>query len=856
MKKTDCALSFDSRAEQFLDKWRCLVPLAIAAFLSGCPWEGDPKDPVPPTPTPVPVTYTVGGNVSGLNGSIIIANNGGDARTLTTAGAFTFATSLATGAAYNITVTAQPASQTCTVGGATGTIASSNVTSVAVTCVTNTYTIGGTVSGLTGTGLVLQNNGADNLTRNTSGAFTFATAATHGGAYNVTVLTQPIAPVQTCTPTGNTGTATAAVASVTITCVTTPTVGSASIGPAGGIVNGFYGATITVPAGALANTVTIGLTRDSSNSPAFAVTDVDAAGATYELTPHGQAFSLPVTLHIPFDPASVPDDATPTLYKAEVGGAFTAIPTTVNGGFLDATVTNFSWDIAGFTSTKPRMVYALQAAGTFTAAGVASYRINRTTGALTGPTSTALTGAAPLSVVAHPSRRFLYVSHGGSATANNIDANTIAVYQLNTINGGIAATPSSTATTGTVIGSQEPSVPVIHPTGKFMYVVNHGRFSASGGDIARLNISGTTGALSGLANFANGSGAPVTGIAFNRLGTFAFVTYAWSTNTPTGNTFYEQVKVYSVDLGTGALTGPISSAAAGSNPWSVAVDPVNGFVYVASYSTNEVRAYAVNGSGAISFIGSATVQNQPSSLSTDSLGRFLYAGKQNPLSSVNVLSYQITPGTGALTLANALLSPCIGGACVGPTVVAADPQGDFLYAVDIRQGLGAFRVNATTGVLTAAGTTSNVFVPWTGGIGNPFTFAVTGSSPVWQNNCTLSCVMSSSGGGGGGGGSNPNPPTSHHLTVTQGPFYGGVLSSPAGINIQSPFPNNPLPANDFSAAFPANSSVQLCASEPPQPPGPYDITWTGGCSGTGQCTSVSMTSDKQCHVEFTRIIGR
>ena len=67
----------------------------------------------------------------------------------------------------------QPPGQTCTVTNGSGT-ANANVTNVAVNCVT-TYSIGGTVSGLVGTGLVLQNNGADNLTFTVSGAFTFAT---------------------------------------------------------------------------------------------------------------------------------------------------------------------------------------------------------------------------------------------------------------------------------------------------------------------------------------------------------------------------------------------------------------------------------------------------------------------------------------------------------------------------------------------------------------------------------------------------------------------------------------------------------------------------------------------------------
>src|ERR1700730_8193862 len=83
-----------------------------------------------------------------------------------------------------------------------------------------TPTIGGTVTGLTGTGLVLQNNAGDNLTVTANGPFTFKTALTTGKAYTVSVLTPPASPAQTCTVSGGTGVATANVTSVAVTCTT------------------------------------------------------------------------------------------------------------------------------------------------------------------------------------------------------------------------------------------------------------------------------------------------------------------------------------------------------------------------------------------------------------------------------------------------------------------------------------------------------------------------------------------------------------------------------------------------------------------------------------------------------------
>ena len=79
--------------------------------------------------------------------------------------------------------------------------------------------IGGTVSGLTGTGLVLANNGGDNLSITANGAFTFPTMIATGAAYAVNVVTPPTAPAQVCAIANGSGMAgTSNIASVTVTC--------------------------------------------------------------------------------------------------------------------------------------------------------------------------------------------------------------------------------------------------------------------------------------------------------------------------------------------------------------------------------------------------------------------------------------------------------------------------------------------------------------------------------------------------------------------------------------------------------------------------------------------------------------
>ena len=60
-------------------------------------------------------------------------------------------------------------------------------------------TVGGSVTGLRGSELVLLNNGVDPLTINSDGAFEFATALERFAPYSVTVQTQPTAtPAEVC----------------------------------------------------------------------------------------------------------------------------------------------------------------------------------------------------------------------------------------------------------------------------------------------------------------------------------------------------------------------------------------------------------------------------------------------------------------------------------------------------------------------------------------------------------------------------------------------------------------------------------------------------------------------------------
>ncbi len=194
----------------------CVLAGALLAVV-GCGGGGGKSTPPPPA------TYTIGGTVSGVTGTGLIlqdslGTNHDDLLPVNGSGSFTFVNPVASGGAYNVTVLTQPTGQSCTVTNGSGT-ASANVTSVSVACV-RAYTIGGPVLGLSGTGLVLQDNVGNNLTVSanaTSYAFTFTGSIPSGGApYNITVLSDPAG--QACTVANASGTATASVTNVSVTC--------------------------------------------------------------------------------------------------------------------------------------------------------------------------------------------------------------------------------------------------------------------------------------------------------------------------------------------------------------------------------------------------------------------------------------------------------------------------------------------------------------------------------------------------------------------------------------------------------------------------------------------------------------
>lgn len=117
----------------------CAAILTLA-LISGCGGGGGSNAPQTPQPT-----FTVGGSVSGLTATGLVLRNGAVDLPISSAGSFVFAGALASGSAYNVSVATQPTTgspmQVCNVVNGSGTVSSSNITNVAIDCVTAPLTV-------------------------------------------------------------------------------------------------------------------------------------------------------------------------------------------------------------------------------------------------------------------------------------------------------------------------------------------------------------------------------------------------------------------------------------------------------------------------------------------------------------------------------------------------------------------------------------------------------------------------------------------------------------------------------------------------------------------------------------------
>ncbi len=222
------------------------IVAAVALGVAGC-WDDSGDAAAAAT------GYSIGGSVTGLTTAGLVLADGTDlARPAAGATSFTFPAALASGSSYAVAVQTQPAAATCVVSAGTGTVGTAAVSDIVVACTPLAFTVGGSVTGLTGAGLVLANGNDTVAVASGATGFTLPAALAQGAGYTVTVKTQPAG--EQCSLVNSTGTiAGANVTNVAVACATASHTRGGTISglPSAGLVLANGSDTVSPAAGAL-----------------------------------------------------------------------------------------------------------------------------------------------------------------------------------------------------------------------------------------------------------------------------------------------------------------------------------------------------------------------------------------------------------------------------------------------------------------------------------------------------------------------------------------------------------------------------------------------------------------------------
>ena len=671
----------------------------------------------------------MGGAVSGLNGTVVLQNNGADDLSVSANGAFRFATEIASGNAYRVTVKTQPAVQNCTVTNDSGAVGSAAITNVQVTCTAASFTISGPVTGLQGSGLVLQNNGRDDVTVSASDAatFQFATVLAGGEAYRVTVLKQPVNPVQKCTVENGAGTASNA--SVPAPIVHCETLFSRFAYSTNNDLNSISIYSVDSANGqlrqrgsAITEDIPLTLAVDSQNQWLVTTDSSAKTIATYAISrTDGSLRSVG---------AAIPTDDQPTAVAFHPNGQFVYVVTT------GKELLTFSIDSEGNltevdpahrapTETGPVWIAIDPSGGRFAyvvngdSASVSIYSIDPASGV---PTAVGKidTGLVPRSMTIDPSIRFVYVSND---TSRNLS-----IFRItDSTTGALEKVPDSPITLGTF-----PSNLALDPSGRFAFVAADGQVRSYG---IATDGSGLLGASTSSIDVGAGTHTVttdgqgkfvfVTGLDANRLETFSVnqdtgvlerVDQVATSGPParlaisTGNTPVRVASTFAYVVSRNATAGSVAlfpfdpvrglkskiepETPLAAEPSEIALDPRGRYAYITG-APNVVSGFTIDGSsGGLTALPLVTAGAAPSGIAVDATGRFAFVANTNSHSvSRFLISNSTAPGE--------LLAGADVSTAGFPITVAVEPTGRAAYVGYDALKIVPYKIDPLDGTLTA-----------------------------------------------------------------------------------------------------------------------------------------------------------
>jgi 6-phosphogluconolactonase len=500
------------------------------------------------------------------------------------------------------------------------------------------YTVGGTVTGLAGSGLVLQNSGGDDLPISASGAFTFATGVPSGTSFAVTVRSSPTSPLQVCSVTDGVGTIAAAdVKNVDVTCMNGYTVGGTVSGLTG------FGLVLQIFRYSLVKGHPPYLfgppLRITSNGP-----------FTFDIVYPEGAFSVATFAAISQQPASPSQIC--LIHNADITRQ------AANVTDIEVGCSQYSYVANAEDNT------------------VSAYTVDATSGALAAVGTPVKTGTTPHAIVGTQDRQYVFVGNEGS--------NDISAFAVNFASGALTAVPGSPFAAGT-----DPKALALYrePFGihnLYLYVANAGSDTVSG-----YYVDTSSGSLGPLSPATMSTGRRPASIAVDSTLGIIYIANNGGSN---------DISAFWVDGGTGTLT-PVAGSPfpAGANPISLALGATGRFLYTANPdATNpSISGFSIDpASGALSPLSGSPFPLAVSHyIAADQTGAYLYVTR-----GASIVGYGIYEPTGALTALAGF--PVSAGA--NAYSITIDPTNQFLYVTnDGAANVSGFTLDAASGALTS-----------------------------------------------------------------------------------------------------------------------------------------------------------
>jgi 6-phosphogluconolactonase (cycloisomerase 2 family) len=347
----------------------------------------------------------------------------------------------------------------------------------------------------------------------------------------------------------------------------------------------------------------------------------------------------------------------------------------------------------GFTGTTTltvqaataRFAYVGNGSGNGGAGSISGYTVDAAGGTLTALTGSPFAAAGPQQVLIHPSGDFMYyIDHNGS----------LHVEDINSADGSLADSGQTPVLASPNVNT---NVGVIDPTGRFIYVISDGDNTIFGFKITQTTDKTTNGALTVIPTmgpYTDGTLSTPTWIMTDRVGKYVYVVNDGSST----------ISEYSIDQTSGALSPlPTPTIATGNAPLFATTD-VNGHIYVANDGTTQsVSGYTIGSDGQLTSVGAdfpVTSATFAINVLTDPTGKYLYVLDSMSTTAGQVFAYNLNSSTGVIGSQIGTTAQPTGGNSTG---MAIDPTGVFM-AIDnnATNNLSLFKVSTTTGAPTPA----------------------------------------------------------------------------------------------------------------------------------------------------------